>query len=203
MNRKRLLTVNRRATSRLRRAGMKGTVFKRMALRIDGTIEGNGELTLGTVWAGSWFFLPGELTVARDGTLIVRDDLSILTGCRVIVDEGATLEFGGGTEGGVNVGTRISCFSEIRLGRNVAIAEEVILRDSDSHDVSGGRTQTAPIIIGDDAWIGTRAIILKGVTIGEGAVVAAGAVVTKDVPPRTLVAGVPAMPKRTGVAWTP
>jgi len=54
------------------------------------------------------------------------------------------------------------------------------------------RVSRAPIQIHDKAWIGARAIITKGVTIGEGAVVATGAVVTKDVPPYTIVAGNPA-----------
>ena len=53
-----------------------------------------------------------------------------------------------------------------------------------------------PIKICKNAWIGTRSIILKGVTIGEGAIVAAGSVVTKDVPPYTLVAGNPAIVKK-------
>ena len=52
--------------------------------------------------------------------------------------------------------------------------------------------RSAPIVIEDRAWIGFNAIILKGVTIGEGSVVAAGAVVTKDVEPYTVVAGNPA-----------
>jgi acetyltransferase-like isoleucine patch superfamily enzyme len=51
---------------------------------------------------------------------------------------------------------------------------------------------TNPVTIGDDIWIGANAVILPGVTIGDHSVVAAGAVVTKDVPPHTLVAGVPA-----------
>ena len=49
-----------------------------------------------------------------------------------------------------------------------------------------------PITVGDNVWFGAGVQVLPGVTIGEGAVVAAGAVVTRDVPPRTLVAGVPA-----------
>ena len=53
-------------------------------------------------------------------------------------------------------------------------------------------TSKGPIIIGNEAWIGTAAIILCGVTIGEGAVVAAGAVVTRDVPAGAIVAGNPA-----------
>ena len=55
---------------------------------------------------------------------------------------------------------------------------------------------TAPVIIGDYCWIGARSTILPGVTIGEGSVVAAGSVVTKDVPPHCMVAGVPAMVKK-------
>lgn len=50
----------------------------------------------------------------------------------------------------------------------------------------------APIILEDNVWIGTRAIILKGVTIGEGAVIGAGAVVTRSIPSTTLAVGVPA-----------
>jgi virginiamycin A acetyltransferase len=59
------------------------------------------------------------------------------------------------------------------------------------------RVHASPTVtIGHDVWIGTRALILNGLTIGHGAVVAAGAVVTKDVPPYTIVAGVPARPVR-------
>lgn len=54
----------------------------------------------------------------------------------------------------------------------------------------------APVIIKDNCWIGARSIILPGITIGECSVVAAGSVVTKDVPPNSLVAGVPAVIKR-------
>jgi acetyltransferase-like isoleucine patch superfamily enzyme len=75
-----------------------------------------------------------------------------------------------------------------------------MIRDDDEHYVGDG-SPTAPVTIGDHVWLGTRAIILKGVTIGDGALVAAGAVVTKDVPPKTLVGGVPARVIREGVDW--
>lgn len=67
---------------------------------------------------------------------------------------------------------------------------------TDSHDMHDPqfREILAPVTIGDYVWIGSRALILPGVTLGEGAVVAAGAVVTNNVEPYTLVAGIPARP---------
>ena len=95
----------------------------------------------------------------------------------------------------------------IRIGRYSSIAPEVVIQ-SDNHVmnrlttcplkyfIEGSRdTSTAAqkdIAIGNDVWIGRRAIILPGVSIGDGAVIAAGAVVSRDVPPYTIVGGVPA-----------
>jgi acetyltransferase-like isoleucine patch superfamily enzyme len=64
--------------------------------------------------------------------------------------------------------------------------------DTDQHALPDGQMESAPIVIGDRAWIGARAIVLKGVTIGHDAVIGAGSVVTRDVPPRAVVGGVPA-----------
>jgi acetyltransferase-like isoleucine patch superfamily enzyme len=66
-----------------------------------------------------------------------------------------------------------------------------------SHTQRAGPVIAAPIRVGDGVWIGARAILLPGVTVGAGAIVAAGAVVTRDVPADTLVAGVPAQVKRS------
>jgi acetyltransferase-like isoleucine patch superfamily enzyme len=81
----------------------------------------------------------------------------------------------------------------VRIGRNVVIASHCLLITAD-HDPDdpefGGRL--APIEIGDRVWIGSRATILKGVSIGEGAVVAAGSTVVGDVQPWSIVGGVPA-----------
>jgi len=81
----------------------------------------------------------------------------------------------------------------ITIGTKVAISREAFICTA-SHDVTQAWRPliTKPIVICDGVWIGARAIILPGVTIGEGAVVAAGAVVTRDVPPFTIVGGNPA-----------
>lgn len=82
---------------------------------------------------------------------------------------------------------------EIRIGSNAVISAEAFLCTA-SHDITSSTyaLKTAPIHVGDMAWIGARAIVLPGTMIGTGAVVAAGSVVTHDVPDWTVVAGNPA-----------
>jgi acetyltransferase-like isoleucine patch superfamily enzyme len=86
--------------------------------------------------------------------------------------------------------------AEVRIGKGVRLGHDVMLltmdHDIGSSDYRCGRLVAAPIRIGDGVWIGSRATVLPGVSIGDGAVVAAGAVVTRDVAPNTLVGGVPA-----------
>ena len=90
----------------------------------------------------------------------------------------------------------------ISIGNNVMFGPEVMIRGGD-HNISAVgepmvKVKTGgvnlPIIIEDDIWIGTRVIILKGVKIGEGSVVGAGAIVTKDIPPYTINIGSPSRP---------
>jgi acetyltransferase-like isoleucine patch superfamily enzyme len=92
----------------------------------------------------------------------------------------------------LNNGVFLACCKEITIGDDVAIANEDYITDSDSHGVEGRPVREEAVHIGNGAWIGARAIILPGVTIGNRALVAAGAVVTKDVPDDTLVGGNPA-----------
>lgn len=88
--------------------------------------------------------------------------------------------------------------NKIKLGENTAIAHQVLLLTS--ANPNGPRNKLSkvypkickPIIIGDNTWIGARVTILPGITIGDFCIVAAGSVVTKDIPDYTVVAGVPA-----------
>jgi acetyltransferase-like isoleucine patch superfamily enzyme len=103
-------------------------------------------------------------------------------------------------------GTVISAKHAITIGSHCAISWNCTIVDDDMHEMLGAEGgEDAPrdpaVHIGDHVWIGAAAMVLKGVTIGEDAVVAAGALVTRDVPPRTLVAGVPAKPVRTIAGW--
>ena len=94
----------------------------------------------------------------------------------------------------INVGTIISAHFQIKIGKNVQIAPGVIMMDSDFHGVEDRDAEVikTPITIGDNVWLATRVVVLKGVTIGEGSSIATGAVVTKDIPPYSLAAGIPA-----------
>jgi acetyltransferase-like isoleucine patch superfamily enzyme len=98
----------------------------------------------------------------------------------------------------VNRDVMIVALEAITIGACCRIAERVSIRDHDHRfddpniPIVDQGYVTSPIRIGRDCWIGCNAVILKGVSIGDGAVIAAGAVVTKDVPPRCLAGGVPA-----------
>ena len=93
------------------------------------------------------------------------------------------------------IGDRVDCYAvdKVRIGAQVVVSQDVFLCTA-SHDITSAIMEltTAPIEIQDQAWIGARAVVLPGVTIGVGAVVAAGAVVTKNVEPWTVVGGNPA-----------
>ena len=93
----------------------------------------------------------------------------------------------------INPGCLIDYRGGVDIGDSVSVSHRVMIV-SGGHDVQseGFMEEHAPIKICDHVWIGAGVIILKGVEIGTGAVVAAGAVVTKDVPPFTIVGGVPA-----------
>lgn len=96
---------------------------------------------------------------------------------------------------GCSIGTRVLLDGRegLTVGKSVVFGYECIVwtLNHDYNDVNF-RTKGGPVTIGDYAWICSRSIVLPGITIGEGAVVASGAIVTKDVPPYTIVAGIPA-----------
>ncbi|HMA36752.1 MAG TPA: acyltransferase [Chloroflexia bacterium] len=115
-----------------------------------------------------WFFSLSQ--IRRDGFVIGRDSL-------------------------INRGCVLDARGPVHIGAHVSISANVVILTT-QHQVNHPRfsTETRPVVVEDYAWIGMRAMIMPGVTIGEGAVVAAGAVVTRDVPPYTVVGGSPARP---------
>ena len=96
------------------------------------------------------------------------------------------------------VGLHNTIIGPVRIGNHVNLAQGITITAL-NHNFSDAEKRideqgvcTTPVVLEDDIWIGANAVILPGVTIGQHSVVAAGAIVTKDVPPHSLVAGVPA-----------
>jgi len=119
----------------------------------------------------------------------------------VLIKHGAY--FGSGSD--VELGARSQIGHNARIDHDVVIGEDVLMgpdvvmmsaghayEDATIPINRQGQTPRRPIHIGNDVWIGTRVVVLPGVRIGDGAVVGANAVVTRDVPPYAVVAGVPA-----------
>ena len=170
----------------------------RKRLAAIGEIGENFQFTLGTRFrneAGS-----GAIRVGRHAGLL---------DCELIAYRGGEIRIGDYTW--MSLRGQIISASSVAIGSYCIIARDVYIGDTNEHplDAAERRKQTiaylergvppdrsyadaAPVVIGSDVWVGERAMILKGVTIGDGAIVAAGSVVTKPVPPNTIVAGNPA-----------
>ncbi len=112
----------------------------------------------------------------------------------IYVGENATLLIGD------NVGISSSCLwvtESVIIGNHVTIGADTLILDTDAHPLDwrdrrkNGPRNSKPIVIEDDVFIGTRSIILKGVTIGARSVIGAGSVVAKSIPPDCVVAGNP------------
>ena len=152
------------------------------------------QLYMSGVSAGRGVYCKGKPSLYAKGKMNIGTGVRIwsnISQTRLSVFAGATLTIGEGTY--IN-GARITAKDNVSIGRHCTIAPEVLIMDSDFHDLHD-QTQAGisqPIIVEDHVWIAARAIVLRGVRIGEHAVVAAGAVVTRDVPPYTVVGGNPA-----------
>jgi len=124
----------------------------------------------------------------------IRPHVYFSTGCQITIGDNSM------------IGERsiIGSGANVHIGDNVLMGPEVLIYTGNHGTKLGTLMKLQPVIfedvyIGDDVWIGARCIILPGVRISNGAVIAAGSVVTKDVPENTIVGGVPAKPIKTRV----
>jgi len=128
---------------------------------------------------------------------------TVKQGCTIYIGENAKLNLGSNLTLVSN--TRIIAYADIHFGKDCIVGWEAQIMSGDGHPVYKGGdepiNEPRPIFIGNNVWIGSRATILKGVTIGDGAVVAANSVVTKNVPPGCVVAGNPAKVVGENISW--
>lgn len=137
-------------------------------------------------------------SVDNAGGRIRLGNVGLFGGVRLECWRGATIEIGSGTY--LNRNTEVVAGRSVSIGRDCMIARDVIIMDTDQHALPGAGLVAAPVRIEDRVWIGARAIVLKGVTIGHDSVIGAGAIVTKSVPPHSVVVGPAARVIRTNDA---
>ena len=180
---------------RLRRAGpaehywyaqhMRARLFTRWVARSFGAF---GERSI--IWPGCALWGAARMRIG--------ENVHIASGARLSTAEGGTLEIGSDSwlmgETMIHATQRIVLGRKVLIARNVTIVDYQYRFDDPERAVIDQGKRSAPVAIGDGAWLGAGAVVLAGVTIGRGAVVGAGSVVTKDVQDHQVVAGVPARP---------
>lgn len=147
-----------------------------------------------------------RITSLHRPALVLGDRVTVYTWTGFGIDEGGRLTVG---DDSVLVGPQFLCGDSITIGHRVVLSYNTTVCDSDfhPHDAASRRVDaeaisplgdrrrphvdTAPVVIGDDVRVGIGGVILKGVTVGAGATIAPGAVVTTDVPPGATVEGNP------------
>lgn len=185
----------------------RGTLALRCKAVLFGLELGEGVTACGPVIVGRW---PGSRIRIGAGASLVSSARRA-TACTLYApvrlrtfSATASIELAEGVQ--LN-GTAITARSQrIRIGERAMIAPNCVITDSDFHapwpaerrQTDPGFERDAPVSIGRHVWIGMGCLILKGVTIGDGALVAAGSVVTRDVAPGAVVGGVPASPLKAG-----
>jgi acetyltransferase-like isoleucine patch superfamily enzyme len=181
--------------------GISGNTRARVRRHKRGRIEINGRIQLGDYSTSHGYVsrgLPATIEVDA-GTLRINGRVTAGDGVRLQAQAGI-LTIGDRTL--FDGDSRVVCTTAVTIGSRVAIGWGCNILDSDFHSIDGAPIR-APVVIGDDVWIGINATILKGVSVGDGAIVAAGAVVTRDVPANALVAGNPAVIVREQVVHAP
>lgn len=150
-----------------------------------------------------------RVEMSENSRFVLESNIIILSGCYITVSKNGELSLGENSY--LSQEIIINCRSNIKIGKNVMIGYQSIIMDYDGHTIYetdnisennylyGGATK--PIIIGDNVWIGSRAIILKGVKIGSGSIVGAYSCVTSDVPENSIVAGNPAKIIKENIKW--
>lgn len=152
----------------------------------------------------------GDFMLEGFGDVYIGDNVTMYKNVSFMISghicDNPTVRIGNNCNIGLGVGFR--CAEKIVIGDNCLIASGTIIMDNDGHPLHPDRAKkrlkvlkkdVKPVIIEDNVWIGDRCIIMKGVTIGEGSIVAGGSVVTKSIPPMKIAMGNPAKV----VMWVP
>jgi len=154
-------------------------------------------------WKHSNFIIPENVTINNLKNLIIGHGFRVCPYVKLFTENNGVISIGN------NFFANYNCFlsadkSNIKIGNDCLLGPDVLIINT-NHGIDYGelirlqKNKTSDINIGNDVWIGAKSTILAGVTIGDGAVIAAGSIVNRNVEPYTIVGGVPAkvIKKRT------
>jgi acetyltransferase-like isoleucine patch superfamily enzyme len=137
----------------------------------------------------------GRISLTIGGRIEFGEGVTLLGNIvpiEIICHEGACISIGDDTF--VNYGSSISAHKHVKIGHHCLLGHYTFIIDNNEHGVDnrGAVLPSAPVTIGDHVWVGSRVIILPGVSIGDHAAIGAGSVVTKDIPANCVAVGNPA-----------
>lgn len=163
-----------------------------------GNVKGQGfcRLGLGNFETSEFFSSADKSYFNNQGSLFLADKTTISSTFRIL--NRGSISIGEGSY--INPNSVIRINLRLDIGSDCAISWGVTFMDHDAHEIVG-KGNSGAIKIGNRVWIGAGATILKGVEIGDGSVIAAGAVVTRSFPPNSLIGGVPAKILKENVQW--
>lgn len=161
----------------------------------------NGQFFVGGRYITNLSSSSANVLVYEGGTLIIHGRVKIGPGVQIVVARGGKLTINSGTY--ITSDAKIFCSSKMEIGKKCAISWGTSIIDSDFHEINyeGKKEGVSEITIGNNVWIGCNTTILKGVTINDNVVIAAGAVVTKDLPSNVLAGGNPARVIKEKITW--
>ena len=170
---------------------------------IDRKLRGwSGYVAIIRFWLNSWRFEKSGRRCGVESGVRILGDCKVTLGDRVVLRRGVLISGSGqliiGSGTAINEQVIIAATISVAIGSNCMLAPRVYILDVDHEHTSREVPmcmqgyQNSPVDIGNDVWIGTQAVILKGVCIGAGAIVAANSVVSRDVEPYSIVGGAPA-----------
>lgn len=143
--------------------GPRAAIFGAVRFRVAGTA------TVGAHFVVEGYDAKVSIKVAPDARLVIGDDVFL------------------------NGGVSIEAWREVRIGSNVLMAPYASIIDDDRHEAAAGsRRDKGPVVVGDNVWLGRNVAVLPGVRIGDGSVVGANSVVSRDIPAGCFAAGAPA-----------
>lgn len=136
------------------------------------------------------------------GKVIAKDNLTLISWIYPVVldaNVNSTIEIGNNVI--FNNGAVVTARVKVVIGDGSVFGPMSLIMDSDGHGIDGMEEKREPVVIGKHVWVGAYAIILKGVTVGDNAIIGARSVVTRDVEANTIVAGNPARRIRDTKSW--